>query len=150
MRRNDRETSQTQTEDVLARGEYGTLSTVCEDGSPYAVAVNYVWWNSHLYFHCAIDGHKLSNIRRDERVCFTVVTDTAMQPEKLTTAYKSAVVFGIAKEVYGQEKNTALMKLVEKYAPGSNDAGRQCIAQSGDVTTVVCITPLCITGKAKE
>ncbi len=150
IRRKEREISRTQTEQILRDGEYGTLATVCEDGSPYAVALSYVWHNGSIYFHCAADGHKLRNIRRDERVCFTVVTDTQLLPEKLTTAYKSAVVFGTAKEVSGDEKTAALLKLVEKYAPGCVEAGQVCIARSGDKTTVVRITVSGITGKGKE
>ena len=148
MRRKDRGISQSQTEQILLNGEYGTLATMCEDGKPYAVAVSYVWWNGGIYFHCAADGHKLRNIRRDERVCFTVVTNTKLLPEKLSTAYKSAVIFGTAQEVYDDEKIAALSKLVEKYAPGFEDAGQACITRSGDRTTVVRISVSDMTGKA--
>ena len=148
MRRTDRALSPAQTEDVLRRGEYGTLAMTDGDGHPYAVSLSYVYSGGHIYFHCAPDGHKLDCIRRDPRVCFSVATDTQLRPEELTTAYSSAIVFGTAEEVYGSEKQDALRRLTEKYAPEYMDVGEKCIARRDSATIVVRITVRRMTGKA--
>ena len=148
MRRSDRALSHEVTESILECAEYGMLATVCEDGSPYAVAVNYIYDSGRIYFHCARDGQKLKNIRRDGRVCFTVATDTHVVPEKFTTLYKSAVAFGTAKEVDGNEKVIALYALADKYASAFIEDGKRYIAESGSRTSVVRIDVAHMSGKA--
>ena len=50
------------------------------------------------------------------------------------------MVFGRAATVQDDEKQIALVKLVEKYAPAFIEAGEKCIVHSGD-TAIVRITP---------
>ena len=76
MRRKDRQVFGKDIEDILINGEYGTLSTIGDNGYPYIVPLNYIYYNNSIYFHCAKDGHKLENIRQSNKVCFCVVTDT--------------------------------------------------------------------------
>jgi len=61
-----------QIEALLGRATIGRLATSGADGYPYITPVNYVWWNGSVYFHCAHEGEKIDNIRRDNRVCFEV------------------------------------------------------------------------------
>ena len=58
-------------EELIKTTEYGVLSTVGEDGYPYAVPVNYAYINGNIYFHCAREGHKLDNISFNNKVSFT-------------------------------------------------------------------------------
>ena len=57
-------------EDILRECAVGSLATVCPDGAPYVVTVNYIYHKGKIYFHCALTGKKLDNIALDERVCF--------------------------------------------------------------------------------
>lgn len=59
-------------EEILRRATIGRLATSGADGYPYITPVNYVWWNGSVFFHCAHEGEKVDNIRRDPRVCFEV------------------------------------------------------------------------------
>ncbi len=59
-------------EDILAKATVGRLATVGEDGYPYITPVNYVYWRDAIYFHCALKGEKLDNIKRHGKVCFEV------------------------------------------------------------------------------
>jgi len=45
-------------ESILAEGVAGAFATINEDGSPYVVTVNYVYYNGKIYFHCALKGKK--------------------------------------------------------------------------------------------
>lgn len=151
MRRKDRLLSQDDTKEILAKGEYGVLSTVGEDGYPYGVPVNYVYENGAIYFHCASGvGHKLANIAHNSHVSFTVVTNAVIVPEGLTTKYTSAIAFGTAECASGEEKRSALIALINKYAPDFMAKGMVSIEKSFNVTDIIKITVESISGKANK
>lgn len=64
--------SRVEMEEILRRARIGRLATIGVDGYPYITPVNFVWWNNSIYFHCAHEGEKIDNIRRDSKVCFEV------------------------------------------------------------------------------
>lgn len=103
-------------EEILKSGEYGVLATIGEDGYSYAVPLSYVY-DGAIYFHCAPVGHKIDNIKYNDKVSFCVVGRAKTLPEKLSVDYQSVIVFGRAKIIEGEEKHRALRKLTEKYAP---------------------------------
>lgn len=148
MRRTDRQTTLEQAEQILFSSEYGTLATVCSNEYPYATPLSYIYMEGNIYFHCASKGQKLENINNNPKVCFTVVTDTEVLPSKFTTKYKSAVVFGTASIVTGDEKEKALVGLVEKYCPDYLIQGNKYISKAFDKTTLIRIKPEHITGKS--
>lgn len=148
MRRADRQTTFEQAEEILKIGEYGTLATVCSNGYPYATPLSYIYMDGSIYFHCASEGQKLENISGNPRVCFTVVADTDVIPSKFTTKYKSSVVFGTANYVTGNEKEKALLGLIEKYSPDYLSKGKEYISKAFNTTTLIKIDPEHITGKA--
>jgi len=150
VRRKDRELRIELATKLLAEGEYGILSTVGMDGQAYGIPLNYVYKNNCLYFHCALEGHKLDNIRANNKVSFCVVGRARVLPEKFTTAYESAVAFGTASELQGSERHDALLSIVEKYSPDFMEEGQKFIAKYNDKTTIIKIAVNHITGKARE
>jgi nitroimidazol reductase NimA-like FMN-containing flavoprotein (pyridoxamine 5'-phosphate oxidase superfamily) len=150
VRRTDREISLHEAQELLSKGEYGVLSTVGKDGQPYGVPLSYAYRNNCLYFHCAIDGHKLENIESNPRVSFCVVGKTRVLPEKFATEYESAVAYGVASEVYGAERQSALMWLLEKYSPGYIEEGNKYIDEKNHATKVVKLAIGHMTGKARR
>lgn len=151
MRRADRELTEAETEEILKNGEYGILSTVGEDGYPYGTPVSFVYRDQKLYFHCARGvGQKLDNIGHSAKVCFTVVGKTQVLPEKFSTKYESAVVFGLACTIGGEEKQQALEALLDKYSPEYREAGLKYIHADMDKTDIVEITVEHMTGKARK
>ncbi len=150
MRRKDREIFNEDIEDVLFNGEYGTLATIGEDGYPYIVPLNYVYYNKFLYFHCAKEGYKLQNIERNAKVSFCVVTSTEVMPSEFSTKYKSVIVCGATGEVTDDLKETILMKFIEKYSPGFSDEGKKYIEKAINSVKVMRINIQHITGKARS
>ncbi len=150
MRRTDRRITAEETEKILKKGLYGTLASVSEDNSAYAVPLFYVYENGAVYFHCAGEGHKLKNIAYNDRVCFNVVSDVEVIPNEFAAYYSSADVFGRAQIVEGDEKKHALVALIEKYSNDFYDDGMKYIDKLYDVTTVCKITAECVTGKARK
>lgn len=148
MRRADKELADQETKDLLAQKDYGILSTVGKDGQPYGVPLNYVYKNDSIYFHCATLGHKLENITTEKRVSFCVVGDVEVLPDKFATRYESAIVFGTAQEISGDERFDALLWLLEKYSPDFLESGREYIKKHDKATKVIKVTIEQINGKA--
>lgn len=146
LRRSDRKMNEDDIIALLENGLYGVLGTY--DGEyPYVTPLNYVYFNKAIYFHSALEGHKIDNIRENDRVSFVIVTDVAILKDKLSTSYKSVVVFGKAETAKGDEKINALKALIKKYAPESK---RDCTPAEYDKTCVIKITPEHISGKSRQ
>lgn len=145
MRRIDKQMSQADTLALLERGREGVLGTMGEDGYPYTVVVNYVFFQGKVYFHSAKTGHKIDNITHHHKVSFTVYDNVQVIGDELTTYYQSLTLFGKAKIVDTSEE--VLMVLIKKYADINDDLAKQMIAKEIDVTALIEIDIDHITGK---
>jgi nitroimidazol reductase NimA-like FMN-containing flavoprotein (pyridoxamine 5'-phosphate oxidase superfamily) len=108
-------------EEILRKGEWGTLAVIDENGAPYAVPVNFVWdGGGAVYIHGALKGRKMDCIRSNPRACFSIVHGARLKPGKvtLTEEYSSVTLRCTAEEVTDEEgKLKALMALIGKYLP---------------------------------
>ncbi|NLT94463.1 MAG: pyridoxamine 5'-phosphate oxidase family protein [Clostridia bacterium] len=150
MRRKDRKLEKSEAVEILKNGEYGILSTAGQDGYPYGVPVNYVYVNGSIYFHCAVIGHKLDNIRNNDKVSFCVVGPTQILPDKFSTKYESVIVFGRAVEVFDDEKNMALFEFINKYSSDYPEQGKEFLNKKYKATIVIKINVEHISGKARR
>ncbi|HTX43165.1 MAG TPA: pyridoxamine 5'-phosphate oxidase family protein [Methanocella sp.] len=108
---------------LLERAEVGQLATVDADGKPYVVPVCFVLDGERIYFHCALEGKKLDNIRASPAVCFSAYELLGMgvspdKPCRSWTHFRSAVATGRARVLDDDEKLRPLRLLAEKYAKG--------------------------------
>lgn len=149
MRRKDREILGKDIDDILIKGEYGTLSTIGDNGYPYTVPLSYVYFNNSVYFHCAKEGCKLQNIEKNNKVSFCVVTDTEVLPDKFSTKYRSVIIFGTAGIVTDNLKETILIKLIEKYSPDFFNEGKKYAERAKDNTILIKISIDHMTGKSR-
>ncbi|NCC63799.1 MAG: pyridoxamine 5'-phosphate oxidase family protein [Spirochaetia bacterium] len=115
MRRNTQALTYEESINILKRGSYGILACLGDDGYPYAVPLNYVYSENHLYMHCAKSGHKIDAILNNPKVCFTVVDKDTIVSEQYTTHFRSVIAFGKASTVEGERHKTALRLLIEKF-----------------------------------
>lgn len=150
MRRNDRQMAQAEAEALLLDGEYGVLAVLGDEDYPYAVPLSYAYEDGVIYFHSAMEGHKLDGLRRHSKVSFSVVGDTEALPGKFSTNYESVIAFGQAVELEGEEKQIALMALIRKYAPAFLEKGERYVNHSGKDSIVVKVTIDHMTGKARR
>ncbi len=150
MRRKDRKTDNEEALRILESGEYGILSTSGSNGYAYGVPLSYACSNGCIYFHCAVEGHKLDNIAHNNRVSFCVVGATEVLPENFSTKYESVIVFGKASVVDGEEKREALMTILNKYSPQFLEKGIKYINADAVKTKVVKIEIEHITGKTMD
>lgn len=150
LRRKERGLAESEARELLERGEYGILSTSDIDGQPYGIPLSYCMIDNAIYFHSAVEGHKLENIAANDRVSFCVVGNTEVLPDKFATRYESVVVTGRAVEVFEEEKQRGLEGLLPKYSAGFQTEGRNYINSDRDRTKVFRIDILGICGKARR
>ncbi len=153
MRRQDRQLSRPEAEEILAQGLYGFLALNAADDYAYGVPFSYVYQDNKIYLHCAPEGKKLTLLRRNNKVGFCVVTEAEPKPEKYSMKYRSAMAFGRAVEVEdSREKLAALIALVEKYYTDQDhiEKGKVKAAESLGKTLVLRIDLDHLTGKVRK
>ncbi|MDF9867689.1 nitroimidazol reductase NimA-like FMN-containing flavoprotein (pyridoxamine 5'-phosphate oxidase superfamily) [Bacilli bacterium PM5-3] len=155
MRRKDRKLSDEATLEILEKGEYGVLASVDENNQPYGVPISYVLHDDYIYCHCAKSGHKLDNMKINDKVSFTVVGKTQPvfeEPENdFSTYFESAIIFGKYLVVEDDdEKIEALKVLCEKYLPDFMDKFDISLKNAYKATYVFKISIDEISGKAKK
>lgn len=137
--------------EVLNTAEYGILSTISEDNTPYGTPLNFAYDNGVIYFHCATEGHKLENICYNSNGCFTIVDSVELLASKFSTKYRSVVVFGKMQIVSdAEEKKQGLVKIVEKLSPDYVEKGIKYINGAFDRVTVVRMDIDHMTGKSHK
>lgn len=154
IRRQDRVLDNNRAIELLQIAEYGFLSLgESENGYAYGIPISFAYDKEEntLYFHCAPEGHKLDNLKRNNKVSFCVVGKTQPISEKFTTLYESVIVFGKA-NIYlsDEEKRISLRKLVEKYCPEHIELGETYMDKSFHRTFTFKIEIERITAKCKQ
>ena len=121
MRRKIQQLSPEEAEAVLLRGTAGVLALTGDEAFPYAVPISYVYDGAHIYFHSALEGHKIDAIRQNPNASFAVIDQDEIIPEKYTTAFR--IVFGSIRIIEDDaEKRASIRKLALKYAPDNTEA----------------------------
>ena len=150
LRRKDRAITEEEAIALLNKAEYGVLSTVAGNGKPYGVPLNYCIINDCIYFHCAVEGQKIDNIKQNKSISFCVVGNTEILPDKFGTKYESVIVSGEVEEVFDMNKQLALEGLLHKYSPEFIDRGIKYIEGLKEKTRVFQIIINKLTGKARK
>lgn len=150
MRRKDREMEKSEALVLLTENTYGILATVDSSGQPYGVPLHYVVANDFIYFHCALDGHKLQNIGQNNKACFTVVGKINILPGEFSTNYESVVIFGQASCVEQDgEKMLALGEFIKRYSADFMEQGEIYIQKAKEKVLVFKMSIEHCTGKRR-
>ncbi len=148
MRNLERQMKSEESMFFLNNGLYGVLSTVDNNGQPYGVPLNYVLKENYIYFHCALEGHKVENIKYNDKVSLTVVGQAEIMASDFSIAYESVILFGIIKMLEDEnEKKMALRYLVEKYSSEFIEKGELYIENAINRCAVFKIEIQSLTGK---
>ena len=151
MRRKERQITEEEAWAVVDKCEYAFLAMTAEDDTPYGLPVTIVREGRNIYFHSALEGRKVECMRQHPRVCLTCVGDTAIQQDRFTTLFESAVAFGTAAEVTEDGKKTeALRLLCLRHTPGNMADFDRAVNASLARTGIWKISVEEITGKAKR
>lgn len=148
MRRIKQQLSEKECIDILQRQNVGTLALAKNGDYPYAVPLNYVYYNGKIYFHCAITGHKIDIIKKQNKASFCIIDEDTVVPEKYTTFYRSVIVFGKAEIVEDDaEKMAALKELSYKYISKDDKAHLKEINGAWNRTCVFSLSVDYVSGK---
>ncbi len=150
LRRKDRAITKEEATSLLNKAEYGVLSTVTKGEKPYGGPLNFCMIDNGIYFHCAVEGQKIDNIKENKCVSFCVVGNTELLPDKFATKYESVIVSGEVEEVFHTNKQVALEGLLHKYSPEFFGKGLKYINGLREKTRVFKITINELTGKARK
>jgi nitroimidazol reductase NimA-like FMN-containing flavoprotein (pyridoxamine 5'-phosphate oxidase superfamily) len=140
-----------QINEILANAHVGRLGTMGKDGYPIIKPLNFVHTGGHIYFHSALEGEKIEDILRDNRVCFEVdlplcYVKAKGDPCSAFYHYRSVILKGRAEIIKdSEEKRMAMKALMEKYQPegGYDTFPKEKLA----ITAVIRIDIEAMTGK---
>ena len=150
MRRKDRELSKERTIAVTDKCAYSVMATVSSDGSPYCVPLSFIREGEWLYFHSAVEGHKIDNLKYQNRVCISCVGEIRPAPGEFSIGFESAIINGSAFEVTDpDEKIHALSLISRRYTPDNMPAFDEAITKNLGITGVWKIHIDEISGKGK-
>ncbi len=137
MRRVQQQLTEKETLAILEEGSYGILACLGDDSYPYAIPLNYVYFDSKLYMHSAKNGHKVDAITKYQKVSFTVVGQDQIVSKEYTTHFSSVIAFGKARQAEGEEYMKAFTALVDKYA--NDRPKRECTEKIKGCTQAIVI-----------
>ncbi|MBQ7751316.1 MAG: pyridoxamine 5'-phosphate oxidase family protein [Bacteroidales bacterium] len=122
MRRFKQQLPEEECVEILQKAYRGFLSVIGDGGYPYSVPINFLYKEGKLFFHCAVDGHKLDAIRVDDKACFTVIDEPQREPGDWWYHVRSVICFGRVHVLEDDdEKDSRLRQLGAKYFPDGYD-----------------------------
>jgi nitroimidazol reductase NimA-like FMN-containing flavoprotein (pyridoxamine 5'-phosphate oxidase superfamily) len=110
-------------EHLLSTCHVGRLGTIGKDGYPVVKPLNFAYHNGKIYFHTALEGEKIEDMKRDDRVCFEIDLPIAYvravnQPCEAAYLYRSVIIKGRAVFVENPDERAMAFKgLMNKYQP---------------------------------
>ena len=123
MRRKRQQLSEEESVAILKKATAGTLALLGDNDYPYAVPLSYVYQEGRIYFHSALDGHKVDAIRKCDKASFCVIEQDDVQPEKYTTFFRSVIAFGRIHIIEDEhEKLETARMLGNRYNPNHDEA----------------------------
>lgn len=118
MRRVRQQLSRQECIDILQQATSGVLAVTGDGGYPYAVPLSHVYADGCLYFHSALQGHKVDAIRHCAKCSYCVIAQDEVHPESFTTHFKSVIAFGQIHVIEDDaERLAALRRLGLRHAP---------------------------------
>lgn len=138
MRKKERQASEQAVKEMLLRGTEGTLSMHGDDGYPYGLPVNYIYFNDAIYIHTLNQGYKIDALKADRKVCFSIIVRSQIIPELYTARYESIVATGDAEFVENETERKQVMEtFVTRFSPGLEEGGAKFIKASLDRTAII-------------
>ena len=135
-------------ERILHSQKYGTLSTINEDGYPYASPTMFCYQEGKIYLHCAMKGQKRENLLRDSRACFCVVEEEPQYDMDQSVVYRSVIAYGKIRFVENEMQRMHIYtSLCRKFNMTEKIEDPDYIRKREAVTEVLCMDVEHMTGK---
>ena len=150
MRKKKRQLAQEQAIVLLKKGTTGVLACLGDEGYPYAIPLNYVYYKDKIYFHTAKEGHKIDAILNNPKVSFALEGADEIVSAEYTTHYSSVIAFGRARIAEGEERVEAFRALNERLAGDRPEEEREKAINECTSAYIIAIDIEHMTGKAHE
>ncbi|MGI6590417.1 MAG: pyridoxamine 5'-phosphate oxidase family protein [Eggerthellaceae bacterium] len=122
MRRWKQELPFGECEKVLHQERRGVLAVQGEGGYPYAVPINFLYEPGHLYFHGALEGHKVDALRANPHASFCTWDAGYRKVGKRGLNVRSVVAFGTVRFLESESDAREKCRLLGmKYFPDEPD-----------------------------
>ena len=125
MRRKRQQLSEEESIGILQEATAGTLALLGDNGYPYALPISYVYADADgkLYFHSALEEHKVDAIRNCDKASFCVIAQDDIQPKKYTTYYRSVIAFGRIQIIEDENEKLKTARLLgNRYNPNDEES----------------------------
>lgn len=123
MRRHRQQLSQEESISIIERATSGTLALLGDEDYPYAVPISFVYHDGCLYFHSAVEGHKIDAIRRHDKASFCVIDQDDVHGEQYTTFFRSVIAFGHISIIEDEDEKIAAARMLgNRYNPNHDEA----------------------------
>jgi len=147
MRRIGQQLPQEACEEILTAAPRGFLAVLGDGGYPYAVPLNFVYGDGHIFFHCALTGHKMDALNSCDKACFTVIDEPVREPGDWWYHVRSVVCFGRLRVIEDEAGRVRrLRQLGRKYFPEGYDLEGD-LTKNGPRAAVLDFTVEHMTGK---
>ena len=123
MRRFKQQLPVTECENILRESTSGVLSLCGRDMQPYGVPLSHVYDAGKLYFHSALNGHKLDLIAENSKVSFTVIAQDEVHPETYTTYFRSAIAFGSIRIIMDETEKLRALEILGRRCNNNDEEG---------------------------
>lgn len=118
MRRFKQQLSAKECEQILREGKRGVLALSGDEGYPYAVPMDYVYDSGCLYFHSALQGHKIDAIHACDKASFNVLSEPQAADDGWSYFFDSVTLFGRVRVITDEAQRTDKLRLLgNKYFP---------------------------------
>lgn len=147
MRRFKQQLTLQECETILKDAYRGFLSVNGENGYPYTIPMNFLYNDNRIYFHSALQGHKIDAIKQSAKACFTVINEPVQQENDWWYHVSSVVCFGQVSIIEDQEERMEILKsLGQKYFPEGYDMQKD-LKMNAHRAAVLCLAVDHMTGK---
>ncbi len=123
MRRFKQSLAKEENVEILQSTTSGVLSLCGKDGLPYGVPLSHVYDNGKLYFHSALNGHKVDLIKQNGNASFTVIAKDEIHPETYTTYFRSVITFGKVRIIEGNIEKRRILEVLGRRCNPSDAEG---------------------------
>ena len=125
IRKKNNEISIEAIKNLLCSSRRGVLAVNGDEGYPYAIPINYLYdkQNNKIIFHGSKAGHKVDSLKKNNKVCFTVLGNEITKEDVWAPYLQSVVVFGKCRLV---ETNDSILKeFALKYYPNEDMVNKE-------------------------
>lgn len=128
MRRQKQQLTNEECKSILKKEWRGVLSLLGDDDYPYGIPMNFYYdeIDNKIYFHSALNGHKIDAINKHGKASFCVYKQTGQKENHWSLNFDSVIAFGrisiVKDRKIAEEK---VRKFAQKYFPPTDSVDKE-------------------------